>query len=1118
MSIDQQHPGGDGVHEGVTIPGKVQAHLSAGEQASLHTDVTIVMPKTDSGELRRTVMAVKGGEGGGVELTARHVGDYAMLKAIAKGGMGEIHLAKDGELERDVAVKVSTVSEGAVDPRFTKEARVLANLAHPNIVPIYNLGVDSAGRPFYSMKLVKGRTLQSIVDAIREGDDAAVGEFTLAKLLTIYRKVCDAMAFAHSKGVLHRDLKPENVMVGEYGEVLVMDWGLAKVVGVQEEVRGGVTMRTVSGGLSGDFGVTMEGEVMGTPQYMSPEQAEGVVSGLDERSDVYALGAILYAVLTYKAPIDGRTLEEVLGNVKRGTLSPMGTAKRMTKGIGGRPEPMAVQVPEALRAVVTKAMAREKEGRYGSVIELVADVEAYQNGFATSAEHAGFVRHVVLLLKRNRLVSGLCAVMVVSLIGFSFRLMVSQRAAIANERRAVEEREAAVVASARAQVSLAESEDLLRDPQAMRRTLDAVPKEQRNQQWDYFDSKLRMPRAHFDIPDAKVEAVFGVQASSGGQAKAGRFLVLQQNGMVRYVDPVQGFGAPLFQLSGDVKARVSAYSEGEGYAWLAIASKRDDRPGEKNSFWTLDVLEIPSGRSVYSVPLESACSSLQFSASGNLLCLTNSAPSNARLEVRNAFTGELQWNHVLKEKGGVSARFSPDENSLFCCVLGKGMLEFQSWSGKQEGSLRGDPSYVNGWRAKSLQAYHVWNFSDQTILRSLDVKTGAIGFQKTILNSSTRLFSAGSGRFLFTVTSTPSEGRLLEMCDAGGGVIRHRAYLLGKFDLFGLHPDEEHLVCFSDARAVFSRWEISTSLVPGLPRCDGAIAFIEGDSRLAYSVTRRGEERWFTSFDLRGSSKPVPRFDRIMQGTGFSMNQARDLVSFKGTAFFNEWVLARLSAKGLQTVEPSGVERWRFHYSPQLSPSGRYAWGLHGLCETKGGVEVREFDRTGFSWNRGSVWIGESTLLELATRSKMNEEESEGFNECAMVLWDVESGRMLRSVPESRARTLCVSPDAQSVAVGTLDGRVVIRSASTLEIQQEYKVHDAEVIRVCWHPTKPVIVTISKDFTAKVWDVRDGSLLATSRFVSIPFQLDISRKGDLIAVGGISRVDVLRLDLSGLRD
>jgi tetratricopeptide (TPR) repeat protein len=376
------------------------------------------MPRTGvsaglgSGSLLQTAVQARAAVVGGV-VRADYVGGYDLTKAIAKGGMGEIHLARDGGLNREVAVKVSTVSVGSEDPRFRKEAEVLANLAHPNIVPIYNLGVDSAGRPFYSMKLVKGRTLQSVLNAVREGEDAAVAEFTQTKLLTIFRKVCDAMAFAHSKGVLHRDLKPENVMVGEYGEVLVMDWGLAKVIGVEEEVQVGVTTRTVSGGLSGDFGMTMEGEVMGTPQYMSPEQAEGVVSGLDERSDVYALGAILYAVLTYKAPIEGKTLEEVLGNVRRGSLSPMGTAMRMTKGIGGRPEPMPVSVPEALRAVVMKAMAREKEGRYRGVAELAADVDAYVGGFATSAEGAGVMRRVRLWVGRNRVLAGSAAVLMV---------------------------------------------------------------------------------------------------------------------------------------------------------------------------------------------------------------------------------------------------------------------------------------------------------------------------------------------------------------------------------------------------------------------------------------------------------------------------------------------------------------------------------------------------------------------------------------------------------------------------------------------------------------------------------------------------------------------------------
>ena len=150
---------------------------------------------------------------------------YTLVKEIARGGMGQIYFGEDPQLERQVAVKVSSLSEGGEDPRFTKEAKVLAQLAHPNIVPIHATGVDAQGRPFYSMKLVKGRTLQAVLNALKDGNTEATKEYTQAALLTIFRKVCDAMAFAHAKGILHRDLKPENIMVGEYGEVLVMDWG-----------------------------------------------------------------------------------------------------------------------------------------------------------------------------------------------------------------------------------------------------------------------------------------------------------------------------------------------------------------------------------------------------------------------------------------------------------------------------------------------------------------------------------------------------------------------------------------------------------------------------------------------------------------------------------------------------------------------------------------------------------------------------------------------------------------------------------------------------------------------------------------------------------------------------
>lgn len=342
---------------------------------------------------------------------ATHV-EYDLDMEIARGGMGRIYKASDSGLQREVAVKVSSGAGDHINKRLVREAEVLAGLAHPNIVPVYAMGWDEKQRPFYSMKLIHGSSLQAILNDIRKGVNDAAEKYPLPRLLSIFSRVCDAMSFAHSKKILHRDLKPENVMIGQYGEVLLMDWGLAKVIGEAGEVKqesaqpGGVKKSQPA-----DLAVTMEGEVVGSPKYMSPEQSMGRSWELDERCDVYSLGAMLYAILTLRPPVEARTLEELLEKIRNGRIDPMEGSTRQGKGIGGRLQSVKLDMPDSLQAIVLKAMAVDPAKRYQRVTELQADLEAFRSGFVTRAEQAGFVRRIGLWIRRNRALAASVAVL-----------------------------------------------------------------------------------------------------------------------------------------------------------------------------------------------------------------------------------------------------------------------------------------------------------------------------------------------------------------------------------------------------------------------------------------------------------------------------------------------------------------------------------------------------------------------------------------------------------------------------------------------------------------------------------------------------------------------------------
>ncbi len=294
---------------------------------------------------------------------------YRVLRPHAQGGLGVVSVARDAELGREVALK-ELQADHWTDPasrgRFVREAEITGGLEHPGVVPVYGLGRYADGRPYYAMRLVRGETLQEAARKLHAGEPG----YTLRGLLTRFVAVCNAVAYAHSRGVIHRDLKPANVMLGPFGETLVVDWGLAKVVGrgpAGGEAAAEVTLRPASA----DGAETLVGAALGTPAFMSPEQARGEVAALGPATDVYSLGATLYAVLAGQPPVQGRNTTEVLEKVRQGDWPP--------------PRQVKSSVPKALDAVCRKAMALHPRARYGSALGLTADVEHWLAGETVSA-------------------------------------------------------------------------------------------------------------------------------------------------------------------------------------------------------------------------------------------------------------------------------------------------------------------------------------------------------------------------------------------------------------------------------------------------------------------------------------------------------------------------------------------------------------------------------------------------------------------------------------------------------------------------------------------------------------------------------------------------------------
>ncbi len=340
-------------------------------------------------------------------------GRYAIDRPLAAGGMGAVLQIKDNDFHRPAAMKVihgRFANSGEALERFLAEAQVTAQLEHPNIVPIHDLGVLEDGTLYFTMKLIEGMSVGKVVKLLQQqagilyenkskenpkGDfvapDAdsakAAAEWTIERRLLMFLKILDGVGFAHSKGVVHRDIKPDNVMLGGHGEVLVVDWGIAKVLkdadADSELVRQVASIRD-----QGSLSATMEGSAMGTIFYMPPEQAKGELSEIDGRSDVYALGATLYELLALKRCLEGSTIPAMLVKITTGDFIPLDSA--------------APELHPDLVAIVHKAMALDRAKRYPTCAAMAEDLTRFLNGQAVLARQRNLIERIGLWYGRHK--------------------------------------------------------------------------------------------------------------------------------------------------------------------------------------------------------------------------------------------------------------------------------------------------------------------------------------------------------------------------------------------------------------------------------------------------------------------------------------------------------------------------------------------------------------------------------------------------------------------------------------------------------------------------------------------------------------------------------------------
>ena len=1079
---------------------------------------------------------------------------YRPGREIARGGMGAVLDARDNKFARSVAMKVMLRHNASEEEtqRFQQEARVLGQLAHPNIVPVHDLGTDAQGRHFYTMKLVQGVTLHDILHKLKARDAATLARHPLSSLITIFQKTCDAVAFAHSRGIIHRDLKPQNIMVGEFGEVLVMDWGLAKLMPGSAAVSavqpagaigptGTIVLAAEQTVISRDAAelptqpptpaapepltsqtplifsgiqdlattpvtgtqLTLEGAVMGTPNYMSPEQAGGRNAELDERSDIYSLGGVLYAMLTLHPPVEGREVEELLAKVRRGEIEPPSAANGLPHLPGGL-------VPEALSAVAMKALQTTRSERYQTVAQLADDIAAYQAGFATSAEHAGALRLLRLFLQRHKTLAAAAAFVVLLTMGFMAKVISSERKATNNahlaeqnaaaaqaseqvartnelkavvaQQEALAEKELTRRALARAQTALADAALRDHDGAAARAALRAVPEDLRDTSWGYLlarsDPSLATIRS-FETASIRGVAAHPLRPGIFATAGADEWLALVEAGtgtrVLQFRSPFGGAPGGNYHLSFSPDGEELAVGN-QSISKIAFHSTRD---GRKLREWA-----TPPPFAIEFSP-----------AGGQLLVTLMDRRGRAELRLHDVQTGGVKW--IFNDRSSwVRAAFHPTGKSV---VVAAGISSVRLLDARDGSEIRALPDsgpFVHSLALSQdgeLAAYG----DEQGGLRCARLSDGKLMLDFRAASCAIRQLSfTPDNRRLVSLTYPDNRSyNHLRIWDARSGYLLQA--LLGADAspvLARVHPLSGELVVVGevtkswDLALIEPRWQLPSTVnspwVKFLAHDDAVFHFDRLGAPRVEQLAPNGAHSPLWQTDV-SSQRPV--------GTVSADGRVALGGSLQG---LNELFLLQLDGAGVKEMA-----RWKPAVAPRilrLNPAGDRVWTGAHLLDAATGKELHTLTVKVVGSLVDGDWVSTNRLVAVSHSGAGS----------FLAVADASSGETLCTATNaSRLLAFSVAPGGRLIAEAGQDKLVRIRDPETLALRREFRAHDGGITAIAFHPREPILATASDDLTLRLWNFETGAMVEEMRGpLVIPISLAWSPGGKRLASTGIDRL------------